>query len=190
MILGIVVVGGGSLAHALWQDWHNQEFDSMLQRDLDQLGGARLSGHVQCLDSDDGCIPTLYNMRIVQGTGFLYDCYLLSPDLDNATEQRYRDRFWEGISISPPSVFVVSSNECSKDDGLYKYAKLDRWPLLNSYLRTNYHLYAERIPPHLVNWGSSPSRPLGYRIYVRNSLSAMAPPRKESYARSTRPKAN
>lgn len=190
LILGIAVVGGGSLVHALRQDWHNHEFDSMLQADLTQLGGTGLSGRVQCLDSDDGCIPTLYNMKIVQDTGFLYDCYLLSPDLDPVTEQRYRDRFWSAISRNPPSVFVVSSNECTQDDGQYKYHKLDRWPQLNSNLTTNYRLYAERIPPHLVNWGSSPSRPLGYRIYVRNSPSAMAPLPTEAYAPSTTPKAN
>jgi hypothetical protein len=175
-VLGVVVVGGGSLVHALRQDWHNQEFDSMLRADLMRLGGASLSGHVQCLDTNDGCIPALYNMKLVQDTGFLYDCYLLSPDVDRESEQRYRDRFWQAIGRNPPSVFVVSSYECGKYDSLYQYAKLDAWPLLNGYLRANYRLYAERIPPHLVNWGSSPSRPLGYRIYVRNSPTVMTQP--------------
>jgi uncharacterized metal-binding protein len=167
ILVGVVVVGGGSLVHALGQDWHNREFDSMLRADLTHLGGDSLSGHVQCLDSNDGCIPALYNMKLVQDTGFIYDCYMLSPDLDRVTEDGYRDRFWEAISRNPPSVFVGSSDECIKTDSLYKYEKLSRWPLLNNLLSTNYRLYADRIPPHMVNWGSSPSRPLGYRIYVR-----------------------
>jgi hypothetical protein len=171
IIIGVVFIGGGSTAHALWQDWHNQEFDTMLRADLNRLGGQSLANRVQCLDMADGCIPTLYNMRLVQATGFLYDCYMFSaqpgPERDHA-----REAFWQSITKNPPSIFVVSSNDCDPPTArpAYDYKKISRWPQFNDYLNANYHLEAERIPPHMVNSGSSPSKPLGYRIYVKNNL--------------------
>ncbi|MBB5327399.1 glycosyltransferase family 39 protein [Tunturiibacter gelidoferens] len=171
VIIGAVFIGGGSTAHALWQDWHNQEFDTMLRADLNHLGGQSLANRVQCLDMADGCIPTLYNMRLVQTTGFIYDCYMLSaqpgPERDHA-----REAFWQSITKNPPSIFVVSSNDCDPPTArpAYDYKKIARWPQFNDYLNANYHLDVERIPPHMVNSGSSSSKPLGYRIYVQNNL--------------------
>jgi hypothetical protein len=171
VLVGVVFIGGGSTAHALWQDWHNQEFDTMLRADLSRLGGQSLANRIQCLDMADGCIPTLYNMHLVQATGFLYDCYMFSaqpgPERDHA-----REAFWQSITKNPPSVFVVSSNDCDPPTArpAYEYRKLSRWPQFNDYLNTNYHLDVERIPPHMVNSGSSPSKPLGYQIYVQNDL--------------------
>ncbi|WP_158942216.1 hypothetical protein [Granulicella sp. S190] len=171
IIVGVFVIGGGSTAHALWQDWRNQEFDTMLRADLTRLGGPALSGKVQCLDVSDGCPPALYNMRLVQSTGHLYDCYLFSLQ-PIAERDRVRQQFWQQITSNPPTVFVVSSNDCEAwpEHPGYKYQKMSRWPQFNDYLKTNYHLDVERIPPHMVNAGSSPSKPLGYRIYVRNTL--------------------
>jgi hypothetical protein len=171
IVVGVVFVAGGSTAHALWQDWRNQEFDTMLRADLNRLGGEKLSTRVQCLDMADGCIPTLYNMRLVQSTGYLYDCYMFSNQ-PGAERDRSREAFWQAITNNPPAVFVISSNNCDpaiQGPG-YTYQKMSRWPQFNDYLNANYHLDAERIPPHMVNAGSSPSKPLGYRIYVRNNL--------------------
>jgi hypothetical protein len=171
IVIGVFFIGGGSTAHALWQDWRNQEFDILLHADLNRLGGQTLATRVQCLDMADGCIPTLYNMRLVQATGFLYDCYMFSaqpgPERDHA-----REAFWQSITKNPPSVFVVSSNDCDPPTArpAYDYKKISRWPQFNDYLNANYHLDVERIPPHMVNSGSSPSKPLGYRIYVKNNL--------------------
>ena len=54
---------------------------SHLEQDLGSLGGAQLSGHVQCLDMTmAGCINVLYRMKLVQSTGFIYDYYLFSQD--------------------------------------------------------------------------------------------------------------
>jgi hypothetical protein len=170
-IVGVVFVAGGSTAHALWQDWRNQEFDTMLRADLNRLGGEKLNNRVQCLDMADGCIPTLYNMRLVQATGYLYDCYMLSNQ-PGTERDRSREAFWQAITNNPPAVFVVSSNDCdpaTQRPG-YTYQKMSRWPHFDDYLKANYHLDAERIPSHMVNSGSSPSKPLGYRIYVRNNL--------------------
>ncbi|MDQ2833372.1 MAG: hypothetical protein M3Y50_06410 [Acidobacteriota bacterium] len=169
ILLGTVLVAGGCTAHALRQDWRNHEFDSMLQADLNRLGGHALDGRVQCLDMGDGCIPTLYNMRMVQATGFLYDCYMFST-VEGAERERYREAFWKAIAQRPPEVFVVTSNDCEiyPEKPSYHYQKMGRWPQFEQYLMANYRLEAERVPPHMVNTGSSPSKPLGYRIYVWN----------------------
>ena len=171
IVVGVVFVAGGSTAHALWQDWRNQEFDTMLRADLNRLGGKELNTRVQCLDMADGCIPTLYNMRLIQATGYLYDCYMLSNQ-PGTERDRTREAFWQAITRNPPAVFIVSSNDCDSATQRpgYTYQKLSRWPQFNDYLQANYHLDAERIPPHMVNAGSSPSKPLGYRIYVRNNF--------------------
>jgi hypothetical protein len=172
ILVGVVVVGAGSTAHALWQDWHNREFDSLLQADLNRLGGEKLAAHVQCLDMADGCVPTLYNMKLMQATGFLYDCYMFSPH-PGAERERYRKAFWEAIMRDPPRVFVVSSQDCEPypDPPSYSYKKLSRWPQFDDFLKASYHLDVERVPPHMVNSGSSPSKPLGYRIYLQNKPS-------------------
>ena len=169
ILIGAFVIGGGSTAHALHQDWRNHEFDSMLQADLNRLGGQQLAGRIQCLDMGDGCIPTLYNMKIVQATGFLYDCYMFSP-VQAPERERYREAFWQAIVRNPPAVFVVTSNDCENypEKPSYRYTKTGRWPRFNAFLQANYHLYVDRIPPHMVATGSSPSKPMGYRIYIRD----------------------
>jgi hypothetical protein len=169
VLIGVLVVGAGSTVHALRQDGKNREFEALLQADLMRFGGSSLDNHVQCLDMADGCIPTLYDMKLVQATGFLYDCYMFSP-IDGAERTRYREAFWAAIKKNPPTIFVVSSNDCEiyPDKPSYDFKKLSRWARLDDYLHANYHFAVQRIPPHMVNWGSSPSKPLGYRIYLRN----------------------
>ncbi len=171
ILVGVFVVGGGSTLHALRLDWRNHEFDTLLQADLTRLGGADLDHRVQCLDMSDACVTTLYNLRLVQATGFLYDCYLFSAV--HAPEQdRYRKAFWQAMQRNPPAVFVVSSNDCEvyPDKPSYHYGKISRWPQLDAYMEENYHLASDRIPSHLIYTGSSPSKPLGYRIYLRNEF--------------------
>jgi hypothetical protein len=171
ILAGVFWVAGGSTAHALWQDWRNQEFDTMLRQDLTRFGGQKLTGRVQCLDVSDGCPTALYNMNLTQSTGHLYDCYLFY-DQPNAERDRIREQFWREITKNPPALFVVSSNDCESwpQRPGYNYQKMSRWPQFNDYLNANYHIYVERIPPHMVNSGSSPSKPVGYRIYVQNSI--------------------
>jgi hypothetical protein len=173
ILVGVVVIGGGSTVHALRQDAHNHEFTSMLEEDLKPLGGNKLTGHIQCLDMADSCITALYDMKLVQATGFLYDCYMFSA-AEHPERERYREAFWQAIMKNPPAVFVVSSHDCQVYPELpsYNYKKMSRWPLFNDYLKANYRLDVERVPPHMVNWGSSPSKPIGYRIYVRSSSSS------------------
>ncbi|HEX3941496.1 MAG TPA: hypothetical protein VHX11_08445 [Acidobacteriaceae bacterium] len=148
-------------------DWRNQEFITMLSGDLQNLGGAKLSGKVQCLDTTAGCINTLYRDRLVQATGYIYDCYAYAPRGNERMDvvNDYRKGFFAAIEQNLPEVFVVSNQYCQGGgDG---YAKLDRWPAIQTLLDGQYRLYAERMPPDDVYWWSRVLKPSGYRIYVR-----------------------
>ncbi|MGC9292493.1 MAG: hypothetical protein ACP5EP_07175, partial [Acidobacteriaceae bacterium] len=153
-----------STVKTLHYDWRNQDFIVMLQGDLDALGGAKLSGRVQCLDTTAGCINTLYRMRLVQDTGFLYDCYLFAPQ-PSPVQNELRTRFWAAILEKPPEVFVVTNQLCVNPAGDYR--KLDQWPQFLGYLDTDYFLYAQRAPTRPVRWWGHTLPPYGYRIYVR-----------------------
>jgi hypothetical protein len=166
---GVFVIGMGSMVHAIRLDWRNEEFDTMLQADFNDLGGERLSEHVQCLDMAAGCINTLYRMKLVQATGFLYDCYLLMPQRDKAGEE-YRRAFWREINTDPPEVFVVTSHQCGLAPMNYRYDELREWPAFDRFLSANYSLYADRVPPHLVKWIAGSGLPFGYRIYLRHGF--------------------
>lgn len=152
---------------AVHYDWHNQEFISMLTGDLNNLGGQKLSGKVQCLDTTAGCINTLYRDRLVQATGYIYDCYLYAPRGSERMDivGRYRRDFFRALQRNPPEVFVVTDQYCQTSE--QSYAKLKRWPALDSLLDAQYRLYAERTPPDGVYWWSRVMKPAGYRIYVR-----------------------
>jgi hypothetical protein len=169
LAFGVFGIGAVSMEHAIRLDWHNQEFDTMLQADLKHLGGGELSGHVQCLDMAAGCINTLYRMRLMQATGFLYDCYLMMPGKDAAGKD-YRREFWQDIQDHPPEVFVVTSHQCGLAPMDYRYDELHQWPQFYAFLTANYSLYANRVPPDMVKWIAGPTRPVGYRIYVRDGF--------------------
>jgi hypothetical protein len=161
------VVGAGSTRKAIHYDWRNQEFDTLLEADLTRLGGPHLNERVQCLDVAAGCLNALYRMRLVQSTGFLYDCYLLEPV---SGDDPWRSAFWNDIVARPPAVFVVTSHQCGLAPMNYSYSQLRQWPQFDVWLTAHYTLYADRIPPHPLNWIGEPVRPFGYRILVRNDF--------------------
>ncbi|HTZ89270.1 MAG TPA: glycosyltransferase family 39 protein, partial [Alloacidobacterium sp.] len=147
-------------------DWRNQEFMTMLSSSLDQQGGAQLSGNIQCLDMTAGCIDTLYRMRLIQSTGFLYDCYFFAPGQTAATE-RLRDEFLDQFEKSHPAIVVLTDQYCL--NGVHNFAKVENWPQFNDYFSRNYTLVAERRPPDIIKWWSRPEQPTAYRIYKRNA---------------------
>lgn len=152
---------------AIRYDWRNQEFITMLSGDLKNLGGDKLSGKVQCLDTTAGCINTLYRARLVQATGYIYDCYAYAPRGSERMDvvDRYRKAFFAALARNPPDVFVASDQYCQGgEDG---YGKLNRWPGIDALIATRYRLYVERVPPHNVYWWSRVMKPSGYRIYVK-----------------------
>jgi hypothetical protein len=163
LIVGALVIAPMSTYIAGTFDWRNQEFITMLQTDLNHLGGSDLSGHVQCIDSISGCNNTLYDMRLVQQTGVLSDFLLFGP-ANLPVIQQTRTAFWDDIHRMPPHVIVVTS--WLHTSGPDNFRKLDLWPEFKDYLGQNYSLYAERTPPHMVRWESRTLPPRSYRIYL------------------------
>jgi hypothetical protein len=140
-----------------------QEFDAMLAADLRNVHAGDLSGRVQCLDTIQDCLPTLYTLRLLPATGTLGDVSLFGPS-GEAVVETSRRRFLHDVETKPPLVFVVVSGLFL--DGTSGYRKLDAWPEFAQWLNAEYTLEAERTPPHLVRWWSRPQVAPGYRIYL------------------------
>ncbi len=140
----------------------DQPFKEALARDLARLQTSR-AADVQCLDTFGGCINTLYDLRLVQSTGFLYDCYLFTPGHDAAAEV-YRLRFWEAYQRTQPRLLVLTSQYCFGPD---TFGKVDHWPLLRDEIGHAYVQAASWQPTHPQHWWSRQEWPPGYRIYMR-----------------------
>ena len=166
LAFGVFIVAPISTAKAASYQWQNQEFQTMLTRDLDALGGPALNGHIQCLDTASGCIATLENLHLEESTGLLYDCYLFSAR-PGVVQNRYRMRFWRQLQENPPSVVVATNSFCFNPPTNFR--RIDRWPEFDGWFQANYSLYAQRTPPDEVRWWSHPERPSSYRIYVRRA---------------------
>jgi hypothetical protein len=140
-----------------------QEFDAMLAADLRSLHAGNLSGRVQCLDTIQDCLPTLYTLRLLPATGTLGDVSLFGPSGERVVEASRR-RFFDEVAAKPPVVFIVVSGLFL--DGTSGYRKLDAWPAFEQWLNDHYTLEVERTPVHAVRWWSRPQPPAGYRIYI------------------------
>jgi hypothetical protein len=158
-----------SMQRGVRERWPGEQV-AALTSDLNALGGHALSSKVQCLDTVDGCIETLYDMRLVQSTGFVYDEFLFAaPDAMTAREAEVqtglREEFLHEIQANPPQVIVVTPRLFPS--GPYDYAKLDRWPRLAALLGSCYRLQAERDFP-----GGRSYHREGYRLYLHVSTAA------------------
>jgi hypothetical protein len=143
--------------------WWETDFITSLEQSLDALGGQRLSGHIQCIDSISGCGNVLYRMRLEPTDGLLVDFPLFGAD-DVSFVQQTRERFFAAMNASPPQVLVVSS--ALYVDGPGDYRKLDRWPAFQSFLADDYTLETEWRPSRTARWWSREETPASYRIYV------------------------
>ena len=139
------------------------DFISSLEQNLDDLGGSKLSGHIQCIDSISGCGSTLYKMRLVQSTGVLSDFLLFGPDTTPVVHTT-REQFSKAIAANPPQIIVVSS--WLHIDGPDNYMKLAKWPEFADCLSKNYSLRTDWVPSRPDHWWSRQQWPNGYRIYV------------------------
>jgi len=166
VLLGACFLAPVSAQIACHYDWRNQEFNQMLAADLTQLGGQRLQNKVQCIDNTAGCPNTLYNLQMVQATGYLYSCYMLQPQ-PARFQDAYRAGFWKALQANPPQVIVVSDQDCFTMHRSFDI--LVRWPQLDGLLQSQYTLVAQRTPPHRVGWWRKPAVPFSYRIYVRKA---------------------
>lgn len=145
-----------------------EEFKSMLAADLHRVH-AGLGGEVQCLDSIQECLPTLYALRLEPATGTLYDVFLFG-DAQQPAVQLGRQRFSAQLAAHPPAAIVIVSGFFLEPGG--GYAKLETWPTFQQWLAQHYTLDVERVPPHPVRWWSRAQPAAGYRLYLARPCSA------------------
>lgn len=165
VVFGCFVVAPLCVRTALHQQWSEALLTS-LQGDLTKLGGAELSGRVQCIDSISGCGTTLYRMRLAQSTALLSDFLIFGPE-DRGIVRESQANFARDIKTNPPKVIVVTSWLHLSNIG--DYGKLKLWPDFEEYLSTNYEVYNERSFPPLMTGQQ------GYRIYVLKGSSVASP---------------
>ncbi len=149
-------------ARASRYDWEHDEFTESLTADLTSLGGASLSGHIQCLDMYAGCLGTLYRMRLVQSTGVMYDCYFFNQP-QSAFTLELRRRFLEDLERDPPRAIVVSNQNCL--GRALRYFSPAEWPAFSAWLGTHYSLALQRQPEGTIRWWPVAEETPGYRIY-------------------------
>jgi hypothetical protein len=167
VLLGALWLAPNSAWIACHYDWRNQEFNRSLEADLTRLQGLSavdLDGRIQCVDMTSGCLNTLYNMGVVQSTGYLYDCYLFQP-AQTPVSDAYRAGFWRAIKETKPAVMVVTDQECFSM--ARSWALPQRWPQFAAMLQNDYVLEKQFTPPHTVGWWRKPAVPYSYRVYVR-----------------------
>ncbi len=139
----------------------DRPFEQALAADLLKIGP--LAGEVQCLDTFGGCINTLYDLRLVQSTGFLYDCYLFTPGHDAAAEI-YRRQFWGAYQRTQPRVLVITNQYCFEEN---TFRKVENWPLLKDDITRSYDQVVSWRSARPQRWWSRLEQPPEYRIYVR-----------------------
>ncbi|MEO8737131.1 MAG: hypothetical protein ABI380_11385 [Edaphobacter sp.] len=162
------VLSGLSMGRPVRDRWPIEPVAS-LTRDLNSLGGAALSNDIQCLDTVDGCIETLYDMRLIQSTGFVYDEFLFTaPDAvsprQSIVRAELRRELLDQLTARPPKVIVVMPRLFPL--GPDHYAKLGRWPDFLRFLDNCYAIQVER------DFASGREYHRGYRLYVRQPACA------------------
>ncbi|GGG97119.1 hypothetical protein GCM10011586_10480 [Silvibacterium dinghuense] len=136
----------------------SQDYEEGLTRDLNALGGAGLSGHVQCLATSAECDTVLYRMKLMQATGLAYDYFVFNRRPGPVVTES-QQRFWSQLEQNPPRAIVVTVGLYPSDR--FGYDKLSLWPAFADYLGAHYRLYADRQFPMFEQ------RAIAYRLYVR-----------------------
>lgn len=158
----------------------HSDLELAIEQDLQTLGTTHsLQGEVQCFDLVYGCLDALYHQHLVENSGFTGDLLFFSERPTVATEY-YRERFWRGAASDPAGIIILSNQDLGRRND---FAKLQRWPAFNNWLKANYspvlerHFTFEHFGGRFVEPVKS-SEQDGYRIYIRKDsplLSASAP---------------
>lgn len=135
-----------------------------LEQDLAAHTAQSLHGRVQCLDTAGPCIGALYEARLTQTTGFLYDCYLL--DGRNAVAQQQRALLEREWARRTPQFLVLTDSSCFT--GARTFDKYGSWPWMQQQL-ARYNVVLERHPAQPLRLWSRPEQPYAYRILVRRN---------------------
>jgi hypothetical protein len=163
--------------------WWETDFITSLDQNLNALGGAALSGHIQCIDSISGCGTALYRLRLEPATGVLSDFLLFGAVSDRQPLESIpiiretRAQLLDANLADAPQVIVVTSH--LHIDGPDNFEKLARWPQFADLLASRYVLRTEWAPTRPARWWSREEMPASYRIYTLrgNSESQRAPSR-------------
>jgi len=108
-----------------------------LEAEILKLRSAGKDHGIQVMDMSTGGILALYDLRLVQETGFLYDYYFYqSPQ--NPLVQELRQRFLDEMGAKKPDILVVSFQ--SWPDPQPGYGRVDQWPGLRDLLQSDYEL--------------------------------------------------
>ena len=84
--------------------WWETDFITSLEQNLNALGGQRLSGHIQCIDTISGCGNVLYRMRLEPANGLLVDFSALRRGRCPLCAADARERFFAAMYATPPQV--------------------------------------------------------------------------------------
>ena len=166
--VALAVQCGYLAPHAAWQVRFSirpaEPFEDALSNELRKLGPG-LSGDVQCLDTFGGCVNTLFDLRLEQASGYLYDCYLFTESRNDAVA-RYREGFLQAYEKRPSRVLVLTDQYCFGEQG--GFARVGRWPVIAREIANHYTQRTEWHSPQLQHWFSRGETVSSFRMYVRN----------------------
>ena len=120
-----------------------------LESEISKLRAEGRNKGIQVMDTSNGAVLALYDLKLVQSTGFLYDFYFYHFP-DQPFVRQLRLQFLKELDVARPDLLVISNQ--SWPDPRLSYNRMDEWPDFRNSLEANYRLGVET---------------LGYRIYVR-----------------------
>ncbi|QMV18634.1 hypothetical protein GOB94_08010 [Granulicella sp. 5B5] len=134
--------------------------ETALSSQLEMLGVKRDSS-VQCVDTFNGCLTTLYEMGVVQSSGYLYDCYLFQGG--GALQAQYRDAYLADLKRRRPQFVVVIDQNCFVPDPGFR--RLQQWPEFSDFLSKQYSLRTISVSSQeYLLWNRRERRP-GFEVY-------------------------
>lgn len=108
-----------------------------------QIASLRASGKdhgIQIMDMNAGAAHALYDLKLVQSTGFLQDIFFFNPP-GHPFVLSLRAQFLREMDETKPDILVVAGKPWP--DPKVGYTRLDQWPELKKLVQTNYQLNEE-----------------------------------------------
>jgi hypothetical protein len=140
---------------------HYAPFEDALSRTLVETNSVSGDG-IQCLDTYVGCHNTLYRLKQVRSTGYLYDCYLSMPQ--SKLRDDYRREFLNALKASRPHTIVVTDRPCFAEHQGYQW--IAEWPELSGYIDKDYRKATEWSSNRTVRWWNRAQTPAAFKVYI------------------------